>query len=91
MKIIQSNKYQREAAKLVAGNKQLLVKLLDVYKLLEEDAFNHKLRTHKLKGELDGYLSCRLTQDLRIIFKFETINKEKIIKLLTVGGHDEVY
>ncbi len=91
MKIIQTNKYQREAAKLIAGNKQLLAKFLEVYKLLDQDVFNSKLRTHKLKGELEGYWSCSLTPNIRIVFKFETINEDKIIKLLTVGSHDAVY
>lgn len=91
MKIIQSKKFQRQAAKLVSGNKLLLAKLLDVYKMLEVDVFNPKLKTHKLKGELEGYFSCSLTQNLRIVFKLESINDEKTIILLTVGNHDEVY
>lgn len=39
MKIIQTNKYKKEAAKIVVNNKQLLSKLVEVYKMLQEDVF----------------------------------------------------
>jgi len=91
LKIIQSKKYERKASKLVAGNKQLLDKLLEVYKMMEEDLFNPKLKTHKLKGEFRERWSCSLTYDLRIIFRIKEHDKEKVIELLTMGSHDMVY
>jgi addiction module RelE/StbE family toxin len=91
VKILQTSKYQKDVVKLVAGNKQLLSKLLEVYKMLEEDIFNPRLRTHKLKGEFEGKWACSLTYNIRIVFKFTTVNNEKIIELLTVGSHDVVY
>lgn len=91
MKIFQSKKYQTKAAKLYLSNRQLLNKLLEVYKMLEEDMFNPKLRTHKLKGEFEGKWSCSLTYEIRIIFRLTTIDNVKVIELLTIGDHDEVY
>jgi addiction module RelE/StbE family toxin len=91
MKIIQTRKYQTKAAKLYQSNRQLGSKLLEVYKMLVEDMFNPKLRTHKLKGEFEGKWYCSLTYEIRIIIRITTINNEKVIELLTIGDHDEVY
>lgn len=91
MKLIQTGKYQKEAAKLLVHNKQLSARLLEVYKMLEDDLFNPKLRTHKLKGEFEGKWSCSLTYEIRIVFKLTTVNNEKVIELLSVGSHDAVY
>lgn len=60
--------------------------------LLSDDAFDPRLKTHKLKGELDGVWACSAGYDLRILFEFVTGDDavERIL-LLTVGTHDEVY
>jgi len=91
MKIIQSKKFTREAAKLIIVNPQLKSKLLEVYKMLEENVFNPKLRTHKLKDEFEGRWSCSLSYSIRIIFRFSEEGKEKKLELLTIGSHDAVY
>ena len=91
MKILQDKKFIREVSKLIINNSQLKSKLLEVYKLMERDIFDPKLKTHKLRGEFRKRWSCSLTYNLRIVFKFRVINDEKIIELLTVGDHDTVY
>lgn len=91
MKILQSKKFKRKIAKLISSNSQLQEKLFDVYQMMAADLNNPKLKTHKLKGELEEYWACSLTYNIRIIFTFTTHEGEKIIELLTVGGHDEVY
>jgi mRNA-degrading endonuclease YafQ of YafQ-DinJ toxin-antitoxin module len=58
---------------------------------LAEDAFHPKLRTHKLKGRLQGSWAASAGYDLRIIFDFVQKEEAEAILLLTVGTHEEVY
>ena len=45
------------------------------------------LRTHKLKGELAGYWSFSVDEDLRVIFRWDG----DVAFLVNLGSHDEVY
>ncbi len=56
---------------------------------LELDPRATSLKTHKLQGELKGYLACSAGYDLRIVF--EENKTEDYIVLITIGTHDEVY
>lgn len=58
---------------------------------LEEDAFHPQLRTHKLKGRLEGSWACSAGYDLRIVFHFVRQEDNEIIVLEAVGSHEEVY
>jgi mRNA-degrading endonuclease YafQ of YafQ-DinJ toxin-antitoxin module len=61
---------------------------------LQKLSDNHaepSLFTHKLKGELEGRYSSRLTYEYRIIFSIVKVNQEDCILLLDIGTHDEVY
>ena len=58
---------------------------------LAEDAFHPSLKTHKLKGDLDGLWACSAGYDLRIVFSFVQDEGESTILLMTAGTHDEVY
>ncbi len=60
---------------------------------LANDPFQQTLRSHKLRGELDGVWSCTIEYDLRLLFEF-VVNPdtgEEEIHLLALGTHDEVY
>lgn len=59
--------------------------------LLAEDAFDPKLRTHKLRGKLEGSWACSAGYDLRILFSLVEHERSEAILLETVGSHDEVY
>jgi mRNA-degrading endonuclease YafQ of YafQ-DinJ toxin-antitoxin module len=59
--------------------------------LLAEDAFDPRLKTHKLRGELEGSWACSAGYDLRILFEFVQHEGAEAISLQTVGTHDEVY
>jgi addiction module RelE/StbE family toxin len=59
--------------------------------LLAEDAFHPQLRTHKLKGKLEGSWACSVGYDLRIVFTFVPYEGSEAILLQTVGTHEEVY
>ncbi|BAY63197.1 hypothetical protein NIES22_32830 [Calothrix brevissima NIES-22] len=64
-----------------------------VLRLLSEDPFDSSLRTHKLKGDLEGVWSCSVDYDNRILFEFVNNSEsgEEDILLLTLGSHDDVY
>ncbi|NLJ27865.1 type II toxin-antitoxin system RelE/ParE family toxin [Desulforhabdus amnigena] len=59
--------------------------------LLAEDAFHPLLRTHKLKGKLEGSWACSAGYDLRIIFEFTQYEGSETILLESIGTHQEVY
>lgn len=62
-------------------------------RLLQNDPFHNSLKTHKLKGVLDGSWACSVDYDLRIIFDFvkNPDTKETEILLIDIGSHEEVY
>lgn len=45
------------------------------------------LRTHKLRGELEGYWAFSVDRDLRVLFRWEGDE----VFLVNLGSHDEVY
>lgn len=91
MKLILSNRFKRDSARLIKKNPALKEKLADALLLLSEDIFKPALKTHKLKGELEGLWSSSWGYDLRIIFEMKVRNDEKVIELIAAGSHDEVY
>lgn len=58
---------------------------------LAEDAYHPTLKTHKLKGDMDGSWACSAGYDLRVIFPFVEHEGGEAISLQTVGTHDEEY
>ena len=75
-------------------SKSILGKLETVrstLELLSVDAFHARLRTHKLKGELEGSWACSAGYDLRVVFRFVEYEGTDAILLETIGTHDEVY
>jgi mRNA-degrading endonuclease YafQ of YafQ-DinJ toxin-antitoxin module len=59
--------------------------------LLAEDVFDVRLRTHKLKGDLDGLWACGAGYDLRIVFELTQHDGAEAVLLMAIGTHDEVY
>ncbi len=59
--------------------------------LLSADAFQPRLKTHKLTGPLEGSWACSAGYDLRIVFKIVAWQGAEAILLETVGTHEEVY
>ncbi len=91
MKIRQTNSFTKKASKLVKNDEYLKKKLKEAFDKLSVNPFDSSLFTHKLKGDLEGKFSCRLTYDLRIIFEVKKEEGEEIIILFAIGSHDEVY
>lgn len=58
---------------------------------LSEDSTHSSLRTHKLRGQLDGCWACSAGYDLRIVFEYTQHEAAEAILLLALGTHDQVY
>jgi addiction module RelE/StbE family toxin len=95
--LVKSSSFIRAAKKYAKYYPDFVDDLNDTLNLLKENAFDSKLKTHKLKGELEGFWACSLYFDLRIIFRFvkardkESDKLTDSIMLATIGTHDEVY
>ena len=89
--LIPSTAFVRAAKRLVKKQPQMVESFRETLTLLECDAFDARLRTHKLKGELVGSWSCTAGYDLRIVFEFVRHDNAEAILLLSIGTHDEVY
>ena len=68
-------------------------RILVVLELLARDAFDRSLKTHKLRGQLEGLWACWVEYDCRIVFAFEPDPEasEDMIVLIDIGTHDEAY
>ena len=81
----------RAAKKLVKRGTETAGDIEAALQLLVADAFDPRLRTHKLTGELGGSWACRVGYDLRIVFRFVHHEGNEVILLESIGTHDEVY
>jgi mRNA-degrading endonuclease YafQ of YafQ-DinJ toxin-antitoxin module len=89
--LLRSAPFVRAARRVVRRSPSASEDLRTTLRLLSEDAFDPRLRTHKLKGSLAGSWACVAGYDLRIVFSFvESEGKESIL-LETIGTHEEVY
>ena len=61
-----------------------------VVELFILDAFDSRLKTHKLSGKLKNLWSFSVEYDLRVIFFFTKDQPKKAI-FIDIGTHDEVY
>ena len=89
--LLRSTAFMRAARRLLKKDPQSAEDLRDAVELLAADAFDPRLKTHKLKGELAGSWSCSAGYDLRIVFEFVEHEGNEAILLQSVGTHDEVY
>lgn len=89
--LIQSPAFVHAARRFVKKNPPAAEAIRSALKLLSEDAFDPRLRTHKLKGGLAGCWASSAGYDLRIVFEFVPHAGEEAILLLSIGTHDEVY
>jgi mRNA-degrading endonuclease YafQ of YafQ-DinJ toxin-antitoxin module len=90
-RLLRSSAFIRAARRVVKRSPQLGQDLITALEALEQDAFHPSLRSHKLKGRLEGSWACSAGYDLRILFRFVHYEDSEAILLLTVGGHEEVY
>ncbi len=89
--LLRSSAFVRAAKTVVRKHTQYAEHIRSALTLLSANAFDPRLKTHKLKGELEGSWACSAGYDLRIVFKFAQYEGAEAILLETIGTHDEVY
>lgn len=83
VKIIQyGSKFLQSYKKLNLKEKLLAEKREGIFR---KNAFDLRLKTHKLKGKLNNYWSFSITYSHRIIFKFLQNNE---VVFYDIGDHD---
>jgi mRNA interferase YafQ len=89
--LLRSSAFIRAAKKIVKKQRENAAAIEAALELLAADAFDPRLRTHKLSGELAGSWACSAGYDLRIVFSFVQHEEAEAILLETIGTHEEVY
>jgi len=89
--LLRTTTFVRVAKKFLKKHPAETEKFLFALSLLKEDAWDTKLKTHKLSGELSHLWACSVTYDIRIAFRFVEHEGNEAILLETLGTHDEVY
>jgi mRNA interferase YafQ len=89
--LLRSSAFLRDAKRLGKKNPQAGEALLVALARIEKDVFQPSLKTHKLKGDLEGSWACGLGHDMRIVFEFGQHEGKEAILLQSLGTHDEVY
>ncbi len=84
LRLTASSRFLRKAKKLREPQASMLRAALRRFGTEPQDPL---LRTHKLKGDLDGYWAFSVDDDLRVLFRWE--GDEAF--LVNLGFHDEVY
>ena len=83
MEIIYTSKFAREYKKLPRDIKDIAEKQEIIFR---KNPFDARLKTHKLKGRLSGFLSFCIGHKYRIIF--ELTNDKKTTYFHSTGDHD---
>ena len=85
--------FRRAFKRKTRKNPHLRQRMLEVLESLSQDVFDPPLKTHKLRGQLEGLWACWVEYDCRIVFAFESDpeSDEDMIVLIDIGTHDEVY
>jgi addiction module RelE/StbE family toxin len=90
--LVWSKTFLRAYRSTIRRHPRLKTDIEPVLRLLVEDPFDPRLRTHKLKGPLEGTWACSIGYDMRLIFEFvKGASKEDDILLIEIGTHEEVY
>jgi mRNA interferase YafQ len=89
--LLQATAFIRALRRFLKRRPQLAAEVEATLQMLSQDAFDSRLKTHKLSGVLEGVWACNAGYDLRILFEFVDHEGAEAILLLTVGSHDEVY
>ncbi|MBI3418253.1 MAG: type II toxin-antitoxin system YafQ family toxin [Verrucomicrobia bacterium] len=89
--LLPTNAFLRSARRLTRKNPVLAEDLQITLELLAKDAFDPRLKAHKLKGQFSASWACSAGYDLRIVFQFVKHKGQKAILLEAAGTHDEIY
>lgn len=89
--LFQSSAFIRSAKRIGKKDRAAFASLDETLTILRDDAFDPRLRTYKLRGDLAGLWACSAGYDLRIVFEIVHQTGAEAILLVSCGTHDEVY
>jgi len=91
--LVWDSSFRRAFRRTTRRDSQLQDRIVQVLATLSENPFEPELKTHKLRGQLEGLWACWVEYDCRIVFTFEPDpqGREDAIVLVDIGSHDEVY
>jgi mRNA-degrading endonuclease YafQ of YafQ-DinJ toxin-antitoxin module len=84
LRLTASTRFLRKAKKLREPQASMLRAVL---RRFATDPRDPLLRTHKLKGDLDGYWSISVDDDLRVLLRWDGDDAF----LVNLGSHDQVF
>lgn len=87
MRLELESAFRRRSKKLLKKNPSLKVIHEALLAKLLNNPFDPSLHTHSLTGDMQGKYACKLTHELRVVFRLY----DDIVHLLDIGSHDEVY
>lgn len=90
-RLIRSTAFARDLKRFLKRNPEKSADIEQALQRLIDNAFDPKLKTHKLRGTTEDSWSCSAGYDVRLIFQFLSGADEGAILLQSVGTHDEVY
>jgi addiction module RelE/StbE family toxin len=92
-KLAWHSSFRRAFKRLQRDDRELAARALDAIEELARDPFQEQLRTHKLRGALEGLWAAWVEYDCRLVFAFEpdAAGGPDVIALVDIGSHDEVY
>jgi addiction module RelE/StbE family toxin len=81
-----SESFRRGFKKATRKNAVLQDKIFTALTKLSQNPFDPLLKTHKLHGKLSGLWACQVEYDCRIVFAFETVQRnETVFVLVDIG------
>ncbi|HVN80902.1 MAG TPA: type II toxin-antitoxin system mRNA interferase toxin, RelE/StbE family [Terriglobia bacterium] len=89
--LLRSSAFVRAARRFIKKNPQSSAEIRSALELLSADPLHPRLKSHKLRGDLEGSWACSAGYDLRLVFKFVEYKGAEAILLESIGTHDEVY
>jgi len=89
--LVSTPTFVRAAKRFLKKHPDQVESLRTTLSLMETDVFQAKLRSHKLRGELEGRWACSAGYDVRIVFTIGVVADKETVQLLSIGSHDEVY
>jgi addiction module RelE/StbE family toxin len=89
--LLRSPAFGRDLRKWLKAHPDTGVSIEATLGQLSADAAHPSLRSHKLRGSLQGCWACSAGHDLRIVFEYTHDEGQECILLLALGTHNEVY
>ena len=92
-RLVWDTSFRRAFRRVAHRSPEIRGRIVTVLAALAEDPFDPQLKTHKLRGQLEGLWGCWMEYDCRIVFALEadSAGGEDAIVLVDIGTHDEVY